>query len=99
VQLWCCTTCKRTYTPGQAALHNKTYPLRMILSPITDYKPGYTLEETTTRSHPTVSCDPAARASDASVRSKVGVRNELLNNFVGLNEQRQWNCEARLPTA
>jgi len=30
-------------------LRNKTYPLRMILSSITDYDLGYTLEETATR--------------------------------------------------
>ena len=28
VQLWRCSSCKRTFTPGPAALHNKTYPLR-----------------------------------------------------------------------
>ena len=36
VQLWRCASCKRTVTPGPAALHNKTYPLRMILSALTD---------------------------------------------------------------
>src|SRR5205809_691359 len=49
VQLWRCASCKRTFTPGPAALHNKTYPLRMILSALTDYNLGYTLEETATR--------------------------------------------------
>jgi transposase-like protein len=49
VQLWRCTACKRTFTPGPAALRNKTYPLRMILSAITDYDLGYTLEETAAR--------------------------------------------------
>jgi hypothetical protein len=37
------------FTPGPAALHNKTYPLRMILSALTDYDLGYTLEETSAR--------------------------------------------------
>src|SRR2546430_11441913 len=46
VQLWRCAACKRVFTPGPAALHNKTYPLRMILSALTDYDLGYTLEET-----------------------------------------------------
>jgi transposase-like protein len=46
VQLWRCAACKRTFTPGPAALRNKTYPLRMILAALTDYNPGYTLEET-----------------------------------------------------
>jgi transposase-like protein len=49
VQLWRCAACKRTITPGPAALRNKTYPLRMILSAITDYDLGYTLEETAAR--------------------------------------------------
>jgi transposase-like protein len=49
VQLWRCTACKRTFTPGSEALHNKTYPLRMILSALTDYDLGYTLEETAAR--------------------------------------------------
>jgi hypothetical protein len=37
------------FTPGPAALRNKTYPLRMILSALTDYDTGYTLEETAAR--------------------------------------------------
>jgi transposase-like protein len=49
VQLWRCASCKRVFTPGPAALHNKTYPLRMILSALTDYNLGYTLEETAAR--------------------------------------------------
>jgi transposase-like protein len=49
VQLWRCSSCKRTFTPGPAALHNKTYPLRMILSALSDYDTGYTLEETAAR--------------------------------------------------
>jgi transposase-like protein len=49
VQLWRCASCKRTFTPSPAALHNKTYPLRMVLSALTDYDVGYTLEETATR--------------------------------------------------
>jgi transposase-like protein len=49
VQLWRCASCKRTFTPGPAALRNKTYPLRMILSALTDYDTGYTLEETAAR--------------------------------------------------
>ena len=38
VQLWRCASCKRVFTPGPAALHNKTYPLRMILSALSDYR-------------------------------------------------------------
>ena len=49
VQLWRCASCKRTFTPGPAALHNKTYPLRMILSALTDYNLGYSLQETAAR--------------------------------------------------
>src|SRR5438876_11961657 len=59
VQLWRCSACKRVFTPGPAALHNKTYPLRMIVSALTDYNIGYTLEATSTRlrkkAHPAVS--------------------------------------------
>src|ERR1700730_17309705 len=49
VQLWRCASCKRVFTPGPAALHNKTYPLRMILSALTDYDLGYSLEQTAAR--------------------------------------------------
>jgi transposase-like protein len=44
VQLWRCASCKRVFTPGPAALRNRTYPLRMILAALTDYDTGYTLE-------------------------------------------------------
>ena len=49
VQLWRCSSCKRTFTPGPAALRNKTYPLRIILAALTDYDLGYTLEATAAR--------------------------------------------------
>jgi len=49
VQLWRCASCKRTFTPGPEAMRNKTYPLRMILSALTDYDTGFTLEETAAR--------------------------------------------------
>src|SRR5262252_2864064 len=49
VQLWRCASCKRVFTPGPAALHNRTYPLRMILAGLSDYDLGYTLEETALR--------------------------------------------------
>ena len=49
VQLWRCASCKRVFTPGPAALRNKTYPLRMILSALTDYDAGHTLQETAAR--------------------------------------------------
>ena len=49
VQLWRCRACKRTFTPGPAPLHNKTYPLRMILAALTDYNLGYSLQQTTAR--------------------------------------------------
>jgi transposase-like protein len=49
VQLWRCAACKRSFTPGPAALHNKTYPLRMILAALTDYHLGYSLHETAKR--------------------------------------------------
>src|ERR1700674_5090453 len=49
VQLWRCASCKRKFTPGPAALHNKTYPLRMILSALQDYDLGYSLAQTAAR--------------------------------------------------
>src|SRR5215831_4646346 len=49
VQLWRCASCKRVFTPGPAALHRKTYPLRMILAAVSDYDLGYSLEETAAR--------------------------------------------------
>jgi transposase-like protein len=49
VQLWRCSSCKRIFTPGPAALHNKTYPLRVIFSALTNYNLGYTLKETAAR--------------------------------------------------
>src|ERR1700745_2521324 len=49
VQLWRCASCKRAFTPGPAAVRNKTYPLRVILAALTDYNLGYTLEETAAR--------------------------------------------------
>jgi ATP-dependent exoDNAse (exonuclease V) beta subunit len=49
VQLWRCASCKRVFTPGPAALRNKTYPLRMILSALTDYDTGHTLQATAVR--------------------------------------------------
>lgn len=49
VQLWRCASCKRSFTPSPAALRNKTYPLRMILSALSDYDTGFTLEETAAR--------------------------------------------------
>ncbi|HTV27910.1 MAG TPA: hypothetical protein VMF32_09020 [Xanthobacteraceae bacterium] len=39
----------RGLAPGTSALHNKTYPLRMILSALTNYDVGFPLEETAAR--------------------------------------------------
>ena len=41
VQLWRCSSCKRTFTPGPAALRNKTYPIRLVLQALTLYNLGY----------------------------------------------------------
>ena len=49
VQLWRCFACKRIFTPGPAALRNRTHPLRIILSALTDYDTGYSLRETAAR--------------------------------------------------
>ena len=49
VQLWRCASCKRTFTPGPAAIRNKTYPLRTVIDALSTYSLGYSLEETATR--------------------------------------------------
>ncbi len=49
VQLWRCASCKRTFTPGPAALRNKTYPIRIVLQALTLYNLGYSLTETAKR--------------------------------------------------
>ena len=49
VQLWRCASCKRLFTPGPAALRNKTYPIRLVLQALTLYNLGYTLGETAKR--------------------------------------------------
>ena len=49
VQLWRCASCKRTFTPGPAALRNKTYPIRLVLQALTLYNLGYSLNETARR--------------------------------------------------
>jgi hypothetical protein len=48
VQLWRCASCKRVFTPGPAALRNKTYPLRTILAALSDYDLGYSVQMTAT---------------------------------------------------
>src|SRR5262249_24751200 len=48
-QLWRCASCKRVFTRGPQALHNKTYPLRTILSALAHYDLGYTLDDTAAR--------------------------------------------------
>src|ERR1700730_5519685 len=49
VQLWRCASCKRVFTPGPAALRNKTYPLRMVLDALSTYNLGYSLHHTAAR--------------------------------------------------
>ena len=78
VQLWRCASCKRVFTPGPAALRNKTYPLRMILDALTTYSLGYSLEETAARirsksgrSDRVVDARGLARASTSSICSAI----------------------------
>jgi len=49
VQVWRCASCKRNFTPGPAALRNKTYPIRLVLQALTLYDLGYSLNETAKR--------------------------------------------------
>jgi hypothetical protein len=49
VQLWRCSSCKLVFTPGPAALRDRTYPLRLILAALCDYDLGYSFETTAAR--------------------------------------------------
>ncbi len=49
VQLWRCASCKRIFTPGPAALRNKTYPIRIVLEALTLYNLGYSLTQAAKR--------------------------------------------------
>ena len=49
MQLWRCASCKRMFTPGPAAIRNKTYPLRTVIDALSTYSLGYSLEETAKR--------------------------------------------------
>jgi hypothetical protein len=40
---------KRVFTPGPAALRNKTYPLRTVLDALSTYSLGYSMEDTVAR--------------------------------------------------
>lgn len=58
VQLWRCASCKRTFTPGPAAIRNKTYPLRTLT---------VSLGVTTASAQPVVSGTDPGEASSAVV--------------------------------
>jgi hypothetical protein len=49
VQLWRCASCKRTFTPGPAAIRGKTYPLRTVINALSTYNLGYSLNDTAAR--------------------------------------------------
>jgi transposase-like protein len=49
VQLWRCASCKRTFTPGPAAIRGKTYPLRTVIDALSTYNLGYSLDQTAAR--------------------------------------------------
>ena len=49
VQLWRCASCKKTFTPGPAAIRGKTYPLRTVLDALSTYSLGYSLVDTAAR--------------------------------------------------
>jgi transposase-like protein len=72
VQLWRCASCKRTFTPGPAALRNKTYPIRLVLQALTLYDLGYLLSETAKRLK-----QRASRAvSPSTIATWIGARKE-----------------------
>src|SRR3981081_3241818 len=49
VQLWRCASCKKTFTPGPAAIRNKTYPLRTVIDALAPSSLGSSLEDTAAR--------------------------------------------------
>jgi transposase-like protein len=49
VQLWRCASCKKTFTPGPAAIRGKTYPLRTVINALSTYSLGYSLNDTAAR--------------------------------------------------
>jgi uncharacterized membrane protein YidH (DUF202 family) len=69
VQVWRCGSCKRNFTPGPAALRNKTYPIRLVLQALTLYNLGYSLNETAKRLK-----SKSGRAVDHAPSKYTGIR-------------------------
>jgi hypothetical protein len=75
VQLWCCASCKRMFTPAPAALRNKTYPLRTIIMALTTYSLGYSHEETLRRVKSKTGCAIA----NSTLSSWIAEHHEVLS--------------------
>src|SRR6516164_1653783 len=71
VQLWRCGSCKRIFTPGPAALRNKTYPIRLVLKALTLYNLGYSLNETAKR----LKSKSGRTVSPSTIATWIGARN------------------------
>ncbi len=72
VQLWRCASCKRTFTPGPAALRNKTYPIRTVLQALTLYDLGYSLTGTAKR----LKTKTGRRVSPSTIATWIGAHKE-----------------------
>ena len=72
VQLWRCASCKRNFTPGPAALRNKTYPIRLVLQALTLYNIGYSLNETAKR----LKSKSGRAVSPATIATWIGAHKE-----------------------
>ena len=72
VQLWRCASCKRNFTPGPAALRNKTYPIRLVLQALTLYNLGYSLNETAKR----LKSKSGRRVSPSTIATWIGAHKE-----------------------
>lgn len=75
VQLWRCSSCKRTFTPGPAAIRNKTYPLRTVIDALSTYSLGYSLEDTAAR----IKSKSGRHVAASTVESWVKQHRELMS--------------------
>ena len=81
VQLWRCASCKRTFTPGPAALRNKTYPLRTVLDALSTYSLGYSMEDTVARVK-----SKSGRRIGSSTRRRLVAEHKALMSYLRLRE-------------
>ena len=75
VQLWRCASCKRTFTPGPAAIRGKTYPLRTVIDALSTYSLGYSLEDTAAR----VKSNSGRHIASSTIAAWLAQHHELLS--------------------